>query len=120
MCSELILHDSDSIGNHLGRHKELTQKEYNERFIQRMKQGRAAKQNDTMKAKRRKVEVGGKDLLESAMMETLDLPSLDTSPFTSPVTASRRYSQSIQNLLKIEIQFSNLVFKFSFQRQIKV
>ena len=98
ICSKLILHDPDTIGTHLGKHKELNHKEYNEKFIQRMKPGRAAKQNDTRKAKQAKVEAGEKDLLASAMMETLDLPTstlptstnLNTSPFTSPVTAGRR------------------------------
>merc|ERR1711934_214630 len=89
ICNELILHDPDSIGTHLGKHKE-----YTEKFIQRMKPGRAAKQNDTRKAKQAKVEAGEKGLLASAMMETLDLPpstfststTPNNSPFTSPVT----------------------------------
>ena len=97
ICSELILHDYDTIGTHLGKHKEITHKEYNERFIQmqRTKPGRPAKQNESSssKAKQRKLDTvsGGKDLLASAM-ETLDLPdsSSTTSPFTSPVTAGRR------------------------------
>ena len=111
VCSELILHDPDTIGTHLNKHKELTHKEYNERFIQRKKPGRAAKQNDTRKAKQAKVEAGGDDLLASAMMETLDLPTLstkldlststnlNTSPFTSPATAGRRYSQWLSHHL---------------------
>ena len=110
VCSELILHDPDTIGTHLNKHKELTHKEYNEKFIQRMKPGRAAKQNDTRKAKQAKVEAGGDDLLASAMMETLDMPTLstkldlptstnlNTSPFTSPVTAGRRYSQWLSTI----------------------
>ena len=91
ICNELMLHDYDTIGTHLAKHKEITHKEYNERFMQRMKPGRQAKQNDSsIKAKQRKMDTG-KDLLASAM-EMLDLPS-PTSPFTSPMTAGRRSIQ---------------------------
>ena len=89
ICGELVLHDYDSIGTHLGKHKDVTHKEYNERFMLRNKVGRQARQSEGGKAKQRKTETG-KDLLAFAMEETFNLSD---SPFHSPLTAGRMSRQ---------------------------